>query len=251
MLRMVINLDRSPDRWMSTRSQLEKIGISAERVPAVDGKNLAPPLYRKKSSLNLGCPRDLLPGEIGCYLSHLNCWKKLLQSNEKFALIMEDDILISPRAAAYMNNADWIPSGCHLIQLHGDKKASAMVKRRTLKLAKTGDELVRLIRPTPVLTQAYIISREAAIYAINNSKTIDAPVDDFFASPYFNFIENFNIWRLNPCVVTGNQSESSTIGNRQSIRTNIPLSMFLKRKLIKLKYKINLLNCKRKILFFK
>lgn len=55
MLRFVINLDRSPDRWLSINKQLTKLGINAERISAFDGntlthdeiKKLTPKLYSK------------------------------------------------------------------------------------------------------------------------------------------------------------------------------------------------------------
>lgn len=79
MLRFVINLDRSPDRWLSINKQLTKLGINAERISAFDGntlthdeiKKLTPKLYSKWEF-----PREISSGEIGCYLSHLECWKK-------------------------------------------------------------------------------------------------------------------------------------------------------------------------------
>ena len=40
MLRFVINLDRSPDRWLSINKQLTKLGINAERISAFDGNTL-------------------------------------------------------------------------------------------------------------------------------------------------------------------------------------------------------------------
>ena len=36
----VINLDRRPDRWKAMSAQLDRLGIPAERIPAVDAEEL-------------------------------------------------------------------------------------------------------------------------------------------------------------------------------------------------------------------
>ena len=38
--------------------------------------------------------KEVRPGEIGCTLSHQKCYRKLVESREKYALILEDDIVI-------------------------------------------------------------------------------------------------------------------------------------------------------------
>lgn len=38
--------------------------------------------------------REILPGEIGCTLSHFKCYRELLKSGEPYALLLEDDITI-------------------------------------------------------------------------------------------------------------------------------------------------------------
>ena len=42
MLGMVINLDRSQDRWSRMQQQVQAIGLSVERVSAVDAQAMAP-----------------------------------------------------------------------------------------------------------------------------------------------------------------------------------------------------------------
>ena len=36
----VINLDRRPDRWKAISANLDRIGVKAERIPAVDARLL-------------------------------------------------------------------------------------------------------------------------------------------------------------------------------------------------------------------
>ena len=38
---------------------------------------------------------DLTRGAVGCYLSHLNIYKKLLESNYKYTIVFEDDVIMA------------------------------------------------------------------------------------------------------------------------------------------------------------
>jgi alpha(1,3/1,4) fucosyltransferase len=81
----VINLDRRPDR-------LQRLGVKAQRWPAVDGRalKLTPELR------TLLAPNDFFwkKGVAGCALSHLGLWKKV--AAEGSALILEDDAVLRP-----------------------------------------------------------------------------------------------------------------------------------------------------------
>lgn len=253
MLRLLINMDKSRDRFDKVSSRLAYLGINFKRISAIDGNELTDDFLGKitlpkNDKRKIGCPRDLLRGEIGCYLSHLKCWEELLRSDEKFALILEDDIDISYRAKLFMQSEEWIPSGCQFVQLHGDVIHKAKVKSKILNIGQEG-ELVELVRPTPVCMWAYVISREVAQYLVNNSRYILAPVDEFIASPYFTFRKKYDIWRLNPCVVTTN-GDITTIGSRK-IKYRTDILTKVKRRLIKSIYKFNMLDCIEMDLYYK
>lgn len=86
VLRLVINLDRSPKRLESISKQLADQSLSFERFPAVDGHKLT-----KEELSRLEAPynapekfvfrKALWPNEIACFLSHAACWEKLVKSD--------------------------------------------------------------------------------------------------------------------------------------------------------------------------
>lgn len=92
----VINLKDAVDRRQNVLAELSKLPfMNYELVEAVDGRSLskedAEHLFdRKRFSWRFG--REAMPGEIGCTLSHRECYRKLLSSEEEFALILEDDV---------------------------------------------------------------------------------------------------------------------------------------------------------------
>lgn|SRR5690554_300199 len=86
----LINLDRASDRLELMEKEFAKCKMPYERVPAVDAKKIKEDEYIIKNKYD----RDLLPGEIGCYLSHIKTFEKFLNSNSDFALIIEDDAML-------------------------------------------------------------------------------------------------------------------------------------------------------------
>lgn len=77
----VINLDRRKDRYENFIKELSKFNITGfERVSGVDGKNLT----LKKN--------NLLLGEIGILLTHIEIIKKCQKDGVENVLILEDDV---------------------------------------------------------------------------------------------------------------------------------------------------------------
>ena len=97
---------------------LKCFGIQYERVPATDAQTLSEEIYKTVTAPNIEYPHHLRPGEIACFLSHRFCWQKLVNSNNDWALILEDHCEFSQLADRYLKSTDWIPCNCELIQLN-------------------------------------------------------------------------------------------------------------------------------------
>lgn len=92
----VINLPEDTERKASISQELSKWKcLDPEWVEAVNGKKLGRDklgeLFDYKKSKRYQSV-NLAPGEIGCTLSHYECYKRLLVSDQEIALIVEDDI---------------------------------------------------------------------------------------------------------------------------------------------------------------
>lgn len=92
----VINLKDSVDRREAVLTEIVKYPfMDVELVEAVDGRKMKPEeieaCFNSKKFIDryYRTPRG---GEIGCTLSHRECYRKLLESDEEFALILEDDV---------------------------------------------------------------------------------------------------------------------------------------------------------------
>lgn len=91
----IINLDRAVDRYRTVHESLRGVSISVERIPGVDGKNLSDETFRDLTKKNRFW-RPLIKTEVGCYLSHLNCLKKIIEEKLDFGIVLEDDAVIPP-----------------------------------------------------------------------------------------------------------------------------------------------------------
>lgn len=70
---------------------LNQLGISYELVAAVDGRLLSD----EEANTKLAVPGSLTKSEIGCMMSHCKIYELMQQRDDEFALILEDDVLIT------------------------------------------------------------------------------------------------------------------------------------------------------------
>lgn len=84
----VINLDRDKRRLHEIASELAAADLVFKRLPAVDGASAA---STEPASAKRVLGRDLYPGEIGCYLSHLRAIDNFLETDAQYGVVLEDD----------------------------------------------------------------------------------------------------------------------------------------------------------------
>jgi GR25 family glycosyltransferase involved in LPS biosynthesis len=97
----LINLDSRKDRFDVTNNLLNQYNFkNVIRYPAVNGKNISnneliqiiEPSAMKSILDNYRKEHhELSYGAVGCYLSHINLWKKLEIDNLDYIIIFEDD----------------------------------------------------------------------------------------------------------------------------------------------------------------
>ena len=252
MLHLVINLDRSISRWESITNELLALGVHPKRVSAIDGHQLSvnqinsliPP---ENSHLKLEFPRQLTKGEIGCFLSHKKCWKHLLESNDEWALIMEDDILFSPRSLSYIHSSEWIPNNVGVIQVSAIQSQQwYKVSQNTISLSNS-DVLVEPIQPASMGAQAYFINRNSARNAIRLSSFLTCPVDEFLFSYHSVFKKNNSVFRLNPALTIPKFFESTINCDRKYPKRSLSMRLHPYHLIEKLKFNIKLLSCKKNV----
>ena len=155
----VINLDRAPDRLARISAQLQRLGLGYTRLPAVDARTLTPaqraaldePSYRRKHGMTP------VPGELGCYLSHVQAMRLFLASDADFALILEDDVLLHDSLPAVLSGLQQHASRWDMVKLSGVHSGTPVP---FLDIAPGHRLAVMLTRCTG--SSAYIVNRRAA-----------------------------------------------------------------------------------------
>jgi glycosyl transferase family 25 len=113
----VINLDRSPDRLQRISSRLNELGLTYERVPAIDGKTISKATrdgFNPKRSWHTYTDSDM-----ACYLSHLKALSIIAQREISRAIVLEDDAIFDSEFVRCAAPAFPLPDEVELLKLEG------------------------------------------------------------------------------------------------------------------------------------
>jgi len=133
---LVINLDRSKDRRRHMEKELGRFGVEYSFFPAVDGNKL---MREERRCYSLGHAvglkgRPLRDQEIGCALSHVHVYEKMVAENIKELLILEDDCIFEDHFFEVLScRESWLPSGWSLINFCMNYKFIIDAHRKPLR----------------------------------------------------------------------------------------------------------------------
>ena len=108
---LVISLAHALKRRKFMREQMAKLKIDYEFFDAVDGNKLSH-AYLSKFKIKEGeqyIRRSLSPGEIGCAVSHLHVYEKMLAENIGNLIVLEDDVQLNDDFTVLINNLSSSP----------------------------------------------------------------------------------------------------------------------------------------------
>lgn len=171
----VINLDRSRERWDSITRQAADLDLDVVRVPGLDG-SLVPagdridcndPSFRRNNG------RTMLPGEYGCYRSHLQALQTFVQSGEPIGIIAEDDVELTRELPARVAAAFEAVPTADVIKLFNHR----VVGFRLLGTSSLGDNVGRATHGPMGSAACYAVSHGGAIKLLNGLARMEYPWD--------------------------------------------------------------------------
>ena len=192
----LINLAWASERRERMEAHLKDVNLSYELVTATDG-NFLNEYDNLRYSMNKNSPylsRLLTTGERGCSISHRNVYEMILQRNQDYALILEDDAVITNDALTFLRNIKNIPIEWNLIYLGyyvhtlGEPffKTSlypiSLWKNRRLNFLNTMDYHIGKFILRPRGAFGYIITRKAARMVLEYSSKHNALMSDRYLS---------------------------------------------------------------------
>jgi glycosyl transferase family 25 len=174
MKTVVISLKKSVERRTASQQYLNQYDIKFEFLDAVDGRvgkhSLLERYNEKEFLLNYG--RKAVPGEVGCYSSHLLAWQYCVNVNEPI-IIFEDDFILSENFLSAIATTE------KLIDRYGFIRLEPTKKKPQVLIKKEGDfSLIKFLKVPQCLT-CYAISPDVAKALLLKSEEITCPVDVF------------------------------------------------------------------------
>ena len=177
----VINMDSATDRLRAIEAQFAQLGLKFIRVPAIKGTDVISDFSPEEKARFLTCHgREIKPGELGCYLSHLAAMETFLQSNHQIAIILEDDAVLPLEQVDFkdvlsLNNRKmW-----DFIRLQSRRRS------KFLHLADLNSTYILGLNVTRSTgATGYGVNRKAAESLLTSLKTIEVPFDHAFDRPH-------------------------------------------------------------------
>lgn len=177
----LINLDDSVGRLFSANNYLENLKIDYIRISAIDGRGKGvddfPLVDQNRMRKFLG--RNLSGGEIGCYLSHIECVKNFLATDADFCIVLEDDVATPHEffMEILFEAIKNMPDGWHVINF-GNQKNKIYSPLKNFKFDTFQTQLVKA-HYFPMTTTGLCWSREGAQKFLNEAFPIFSSVDRF------------------------------------------------------------------------
>jgi glycosyl transferase family 25 len=235
----LINLMRRPDRLSAMIRQAVPLGLSLERVEAVDALREEPGTVNRwfTESGPLG---EIPKGDKACLLSHRRAWELFLAGGDSHAVFLEDDVRLSASAAALLTSDSWIPKDAPVVKLEHYGPPGQRVLLNALRAIGEDFRMGRMLsRHTGAA--AYILSRQAAELLLRQTR-FDLPVDHLLFNPNNSkLFAQLSPWQLLPAIAR----QEEFVGEKSDIEsTRLGLRAFgwtyIKRELVRFGYDLRL-----------
>ena len=190
----VINLARQVERKRRMQALVAAAGVEPVFVEAVDGSKLGASAmlpWRRNDKRAL-----LNAGEVGCLLSHVSVWERIVREGIDHAVVLEDDLVISPTFRQILLRIGDLPD-FDLLRLETDR--SPIVFRHECELEIAGHCVHKLLRGA-TRTGGYAISRRGAHRLLANFNDFEQAVDVEMFNPRRSVVDRLDMLQLVPAI---------------------------------------------------
>ena len=220
----VIHLKRAVKRKKAVQSIKLNMECETKIIDAIDGNTLTDQYISKfldyNSHFHPKYPFAINNGEIGCFLSHREAWKAIVNEKLEAGFIIEDDCEIDVKKFKKSSK----------IALKLIKKLG-YIQFQTRKIPNNAIEInnidsVKVLQPKtiPLRTSAQLISYDAALLLLEKSKKIDRPVDGFLQL-FWSTGQNISCIHPSGLSDITQISGGSTLSVKQSTKSSITRSL--------------------------
>lgn len=174
----VIHLERSEDRDGHLKELIPACPILGQVHLATDGNSLTESEIGEVYTRSIHQPRypfALRPAEVGVFLSHRSCWRRLLDEGNDVALILEDDIEFED---VFYKGFELAMN--HVQSLEYIQFPVRRVRSRTRPSCNSWNpDGIQIVEPmiVPLGACAQLVFRTAAERLLRATKRFDRPID--------------------------------------------------------------------------
>lgn len=206
----------STERREKIKARLDALGLPFEFFDAIRGTDLdyknAEYYDRKRRLKYFG--RDLLPGEIGCLLSHRGVCQKMVEDGVDVALVLEDDVTLSHDIKDILEQIMAHPKKWDLLRFLGNKKPFSKGYRK-LDAVNDQHNFVRI--PTvPGGAYGYMLTQKAAKVLVEHTEKSYFPIDTIHGRVWQTGLD---VYAFYPSPIYVDQSQETTIGDERFDKT--------------------------------
>lgn len=208
-----INMDRSVDRWNQLSLQARELGLELHRIEAVDGASVAEMdrVDWNERAFRRNTGRDLLPGEYGCYRSHIRALSAFLESDLPAGLIVEDDISLVADLPERAEAALKAVPQADVIKFFNHRMVGFRHRATTI----FGDRIGRALHGPMGSAACYLVTRSGAMKLLDHMSIMEYPLDIALERGWATGTEVFTVHRD----VVWSKRPPSTIATRAVYRT--------------------------------
>lgn len=242
----VINVDSKIKRMERMRRVASETSLSIERVRALTAEEIP-----VKTSFSPIFNRELSFPELSCFYSRVECWKRIVQGSDPFALILEDDVVLSEKITLLLGALEGKEITFDVLRLEPPNKEG---KFYTDEILEVGQFKFAHLISKAACTSAMIVSKTGARKLIELAKPV-LPIDELlfnYYSPIFYDVRTYQIddalaWQLDDLQLLLPEELKSSI---VQIRTDPKKKKSIVTALRKLSIKLNYLRKLRRINLF-
>ena len=206
----VINLKKDIDKKNKITQQLNDLKREFSFFNAIHGVDLSPEdlsrAYNPQHSTEKGL-RVVRKNEIGCALSHLGVYKKMLDDGIDKMIILEDDAILDKEFVVALNIVQFLPDNWELFLLGYSSKRNIPCNFK-VKLKRNPTAFNVGVSPIPRgCLHAYVINQRGARRMLSYKKSIYQPIDYYSGDHRL-----MNVYTLYPRVAMQDADMDSSIG---------------------------------------
>lgn len=176
----VISLPNAIERRNSIKQQLDTLQLPFEFIDAFYGKNyIENRKYYDPQKAQHAEGRQLSAGEVGCALSHNYVYSKILEKQIPYALILEDDVIISKDVPFILQKIEKIIQQGQLITLERCDYYNIFIKQKLI-LPYLVVKPIFIQGGSMAQAAGYIISHRAAQEIVHINVPVYFPADNWF-----------------------------------------------------------------------